>query len=245
MRRLLILGATSAIARGTARAAASRGDALFLVGRSEQKLADTAADLRVRGASNVHTYVADLNDTSKHAELLEAAEQAMGGLDTVLVAQGVLTDQAAAQRDYTLVEQDFRTNFLSAASLLTLVANRFEQQRRGSIAVITSVAGDRGRASNYVYGSSKAALIAFTSGLRGRLSHAGVQVLDVRPGFVDTPMTAHVKKNGLFAKPEDVGAAIYRGIERQKDVIYVPWFWRLIMRAIREVPERIFKRMKI
>jgi short-subunit dehydrogenase len=245
VRRILILGATSAIARGTARSAASRGDALFLVGRSEKKLADTAADLKTRGASAVHTFVVDLNDTARHAEVVATAEREMGGLDTVLVAHGVLTDQAAAEREYSVLERDFQTNFLSAASLLTVVANRFEQQTKGSIAVITSVAGDRGRASNYVYGSAKAALIAFTSGLRGRMARVGVNVLDVRPGFVDTPMTAHVKKGPLFAQPDAVGAAIYKAIVSQKDVIYVPWFWRLIMRIIREVPERIFKKMKI
>jgi decaprenylphospho-beta-D-erythro-pentofuranosid-2-ulose 2-reductase len=245
VRRFLIFGATSAIARGAARVAAAHGDTLFLVGRSKQKLDDTAADLKVRGAAAVHSLVADLNDLPRHAEIIQEADRTMGGIDTVLVAHGILTDQAAAQRDFQVFAQDLQTNYTSAASLLTIIANRFEERRAGTIAVITSVAGDRGRSTNYVYGATKAALIAFTSGLRGRLSHSGVQVLDIRPGFVDTPMTAHIPKTKLFAHPDAVGRAIYRAIERGKDVIYVPWFWRLIMHGIKGIPESIFKRLKI
>jgi decaprenylphospho-beta-D-erythro-pentofuranosid-2-ulose 2-reductase len=245
VRRFLILGATSAIARGTALAAAERGDALFLVGRTAKKLEETAADLKVRGASSVHTLAVDLDDSSRHAQIVAEAERALGGLDTVLIAHGVLTDQPSAERDFNVVEQDFQTNFLSAASLLTVLANRFEELKIGSIAVITSVAGDRGRASNYAYGASKAALAAFTSGIRNRLGKTGVQVLDVRPGFVDTPMTAHLPKSKLSAKPEAVGREIYAALGTKKDVIYVPWFWRIIMRGVREVPEMLFKRMKL
>jgi short-subunit dehydrogenase len=126
-----------------------------------------------------------------------------------------------------------------------LVGNRFEAQKKGAIGVITSVAGDRGRQSNYIYGAAKAGLIAFTSGLRGRLFPAGVSVTDIRPGFVDSPMTAQVKKNPLFAQSEPVGRAIYTAIDRQKNVVYVPWFWRFIMLIIRSIPESVFKKLKI
>ncbi len=245
MKRILIAGATSAIARGFARAAAERGDALFLVGRSEQKLSDTAADLKVRGSPTVGTFVMDLRDTARFPELISAADKAMGGLDTLLVAHGTLPDQAASQKDTALLQRDLATNFTSAAELLALVANRFEEKKAGAIGVITSVAGDRGRQSNYIYGSAKAGLIAFASGLRGRLLPAGVSVTDIRPGFVDSPMTAHLPKSPLFAQADAVGRAIYRAVDRRKNVVYVPWFWRFIMMIIKMVPEPIFKKMKI
>ncbi len=244
MRKFLLVGATSAIARGVARMAAERGDALFLVGRSESKVNAEAADLRVRGAK-VGTFIMDLTDLSKHVELLDAAEKAMGGLDTVLIAHGTLTDQTVAQKDVGVLETEFQTNFLSSAALLTHIANRFEARRAGSIAVITSVAGDRGRQSNYVYGSAKAALSAFLSGLRNRLAKANVDVIDIRPGFVDTPMTASVPKNPLFAQPDAVGRSIYKAIEKRRSVVYLPWFWALIMFAVRSVPEPLFKKLKL
>jgi decaprenylphospho-beta-D-erythro-pentofuranosid-2-ulose 2-reductase len=130
-------------------------------------------------------------------------------------------------------------------ALMTLLANRFEEQRAGCIAVISSVAGDRGRGSNYVYGSAKAAVTAFSAGLRARMTKAGVSVVTVKPGFVDTPMTAAVKKGPLFAKPDKVGKRIYEAMLKGEDVVYVPWFWSPIMLIIRSVPERIFKKTKL
>lgn len=245
MRRIIIFGATSAIAQGFARQAATRGDALFLVGRSAEKLAAVADDARVRGASSVHTAVADLDETARHGPLVQDAERALGGLDGALVAHGTLTDQAAAQRDFAVVRREVHTNFLSAASILTIVANHFEEKRAGTIAVISSVAGDRGRQSNYVYGAAKAALTTFLSGLRSRLAPSGVAVVTVKPGLVDTPMTAHLPKNALFAKPDDVGRRIYRALERGEDVVYVPFFWACVMLLVRSVPERVFKRLKL
>jgi len=129
--------------------------------------------------------------------------------------------------------------------LLTLLANRFEAQRHGTLAVIGSVAGDRGRQSNYVYGTAKGALAIFLQGLRNRLHPAGVRVLTVKPGFVDTPMTASFKKGPLWAAPEAVAAAIVAAVERGRDVIYTPWFWWGIMTLIKLVPERVFKKLKL
>lgn len=245
MKKILIAGATSAIARAFARTAAEKGDALFLVARSEPRLQETAADLKVRGAASVGTFVMDLRDTARFVELIAAAEKAMGGLDTLLIAHGTLTDQDAAQTDMVLLDREMATNFTSAAALMTLVANKFEANKAGSIGVITSVAGDRGRQKNYMYGAAKAGLIAYASGLRGRLLPAGVSVTDIRPGFVDTPMTAGVPKGPLFAQADSVGRSIYRSIEKRKDVVYVPGFWRFIMMIIKSVPEPIFKRLKI
>lgn len=245
MRKVLILGATSAIAQETAKLFAADGDRLFLVARNAPRLAAVAQDLRVRGAEKVGQRVADLNDTAQHAGLLTEAASSLGGLDTVLIAHGTLSDQQACERDYALAERELRTNFLSAVSLLTHVANRFEQQGHGSIAVISSVAGDRGRRSNYVYGAAKGGLTVFLQGLRHRLRAHGVQVLTVKPGFVDTPMTRELKKGLLWVGPQAIARGIHQALGRRRDVVYLPWFWRGIMAALRALPEPLFTRLNI
>jgi decaprenylphospho-beta-D-erythro-pentofuranosid-2-ulose 2-reductase len=213
----------------------------FLVARSKDKLTAVAQDLLVRGALRVDMIVTDLDDAQAHPQMLAVATSQMGTIDLALLAHGVLGDQTAAERDYAVAEQVLVTNFLSAVSLLTWLANYCESQGRGTLAVISSVAGDRGRKSNYVYGASKAGLDAFLSGLRNRCYRAGVQVLTIKPGFVATPMTAHIPKNRLFATPEQVAAGILNAVRTRKDVVYVPWFWRPIMTIIKAIPERVFK----
>jgi len=156
-----------------------------------------------------------------------------------------LPDQRECERSVAKTLEAFQTNAISTIALLTEIANRFEARGRGVIAVISSVAGDRGRQSNYVYGAAKGAVNIFTQGLRNRLAKKGVAVVTIKPGFVDTPMTAHLPKNALFASPEYVGARIFKAIERREDVVYVPWFWFFIMTLIRHVPERIFKRLNL
>jgi short-subunit dehydrogenase len=245
MRRVVIFGATSAIAEATARIFASNGDRLCLVGRRPERLDPIAADLRVRGAPQVEVLVADLNETDRHPSLLDEAIARLGGVDTALIAHGSLGDQARCQTDWKAAELELRTNFLSAASLLGTIANHFEKQRSGAVAVISSVAGDRGRQSNYVYGAAKAGLTAFTSGVRNRLAPLGITVVTVKPGFVDTPMTAHLAKGPLFARPEQVARGIHRALVRRRDVVYLPWFWRPIMAIVRAIPEAIFKRLRL
>ena len=245
MTNVLIVGATSAIAHETAKHFAAAGDRLFLVARNAEKLATVANDLSVRGAAQVETFVLDVNDFDRHQEMLRAAEDALGPLDVVLIAHGVLPDQKAAEQDVSLALDAFKTNALSVIALLTPIANTFEKRGRGTIAVISSVAGDRGRQSNYVYGAAKAAVTAFLSGLRNRLYRAGVQVITIKPGMVDTPMTAHMRKGPLFASPEKVGEDIYNAILKGKDVVYTPWYWRIIMKVIVHIPESIFKRLKL
>ena len=242
MRKVLIVGATSAIAEETARLFAKDRDRLFLVGRNESKLISLSRDLALRGAEQVDYAVLDLIRTDLHPEVIGKALQKMGGLDTVLIAHGSLPDQKACQASYETTLREIETNLLSVLSFLTLLGNFFEKQGSGTIAVISSVAGDRGRMSNYVYGSSKAALNAFLSGLRGRLYKAGVQVTTIKPGFVDTPMTAEFKKGFLWASSESVGKGIYRAIQKKKTVVYLPGFWRLIMLVIRAIPENFFRR---
>ncbi|TDU28706.1 short-subunit dehydrogenase [Panacagrimonas perspica] len=246
MRKVLIVGATSAIAESVAREFARREDRLFLVGRRPQALAAIADDLKLRGAPMVQFRVQDANDISAHAELIESASVAMGGLDTVLIAHGTLPDQAACAASVERTLAEYQTNALSQISLCTLIANRFESQGNGTLAVISSVAGDRGRQSNYVYGSAKAAVTAFTSGLRQRLHGKGVHVITIKPGFVDTPMTAAFDKRGpLWASADSVAKTIVRGMIAGKPVIYAPWFWWGIMQIIRNIPERIFRGLKL
>lgn len=245
MRKVLIVGATSAIAEAVARLFAAQGDLLYLAGRRAEALETLAADLRVRGAARVQTETMDANDIQRHAALLDNADAALGGLDTVLVAHGTLSDQAACQQSVALTFQELHTNALSVIALLTLVANRFEAQRSGTIAVISSVAGDRGRQSNYVYGTAKAAVSTFLSGLRQRLHQSGVQVLTIKPGFVDTPMTREFPKGLLWAKPERVARDIVRAMEKGKNVIYTPGFWLLIMRFIKAIPEMLFVKIQL
>jgi short-subunit dehydrogenase len=245
MRRILIVGATSAIAEASARLFASRGDALFLVGRGESRLQAIAEDLKVRGAALAETFVLDARAMDRFPALVQNATQRLGGLDAALIAHGTLSDQAACQRSVELLREEFDINAISVMALCTLLAQQFETEGRGVIAVISSVAGDRGRQSNYVYGSAKAAVTAFTSGLRQRLYPKGVRVLTIKPGFVSTPMTAAFKKGVLWATPAKVAADIVRAMDRRSSVIYTPWFWRPIMWVIRSVPETVFRRLRL
>ena len=244
-RRVLILGATSAIAHETARRYARQGAALALAARDAGKLAANAADLRARGASDVHEVLFDASDFGRHAPAIAEASRALGGLDVALVAYGTLPDQEAVATDAAAAVEAFRLNATSVVSVLTLLGAQFEAQRSGVIGVVSSVAGDRGRPSNYVYGAAKGAVSLFAQGLRGRLATAGVRVVTVKPGFVDTPMTAGVAKNPLFASAEAVGGRIYRALEGRGDVVYTPGFWRPVMAGIRAVPERVFKRLNL
>jgi decaprenylphospho-beta-D-erythro-pentofuranosid-2-ulose 2-reductase len=243
MRRILILGATSAIAEATARIFAKQGDALFLVGRCAERLAAIGDDLRLRGASLALVHCQDLTDDSKHEQILDRATAGMGGLDMALIAYGTLSDQARSESSIDALKSEFQTNAVSVMSLCTVLANRFEAQRHGVIGVISSVAGDRGRRSNYVYGAAKAALTAFTSGLRQRLYRKGVRVVTIKPGFVDTPMTAAFPKGALWASPQSVGAQIARALVRGSPVLYTPRYWRAVMWAVRCIPETIFRQL--
>ena len=245
MRHILIVGATSAIAEATARQFAKDGDRLYLAARNQERLAAMAVDLQTRGATQVGSMVLDANDTTKHADLIRQAETTMGGLDTLLVAHGTLSDQKACQASFDETLKELQTNCLSVISLLTRVANLFEEQKHGTIVVISSVAGDRGRQSNYVYGTAKAAVSIFLPGLRNRLYRSGVTVITIKPGFVDTPMTASFRKGILWASPAQIGDGIYRTIQGKRNVVYLPWFWKYIMVVIRLMPENFFKRMKL
>jgi decaprenylphospho-beta-D-erythro-pentofuranosid-2-ulose 2-reductase len=244
---ILIIGASSAIAQAVAKIYAEQGARLFLVARDPARLDVIAADLRVRGALQVDTLAADLLDHDRHPEIIEAAMDALPELDVALIAHGVLPDQPACEVSASKSVAMIDVNFISVVSLLTPLANRFAERGSGSIAVISSVAGDRGRQSNYVYGAAKSGLDAFLQGLRNRLNKSGVHVLTIKPGFVATPMTAHIEGRGgaLWASAESVAAGIVKAIEKDRDVVYLPPFWALIMLIIRSIPERIFKRLSL
>src|SRR6266487_984130 len=241
--RVLMIGATSAIAHETAKCFAQDGAELFLVARSAEKLKVIGNDLKVRGAKRIETFVLDVNDLDRHQEMVETAIRTLAGLDMVLISHGTLADQQKCEKSVTETLKEFTTNCTSVISLLTILADYFEQQKRGCIAVVSSVAGDRGRRSNYVYGAAKGAVSIFLQGLRSRLSTSGVTVVTVKPGIVDTPMTAALKKGLLFAQPAKVGKGIYKAMMKGKEVVYLPWFWRPIMAVVRSLPEPIFKKM--
>ena len=245
MKRILIIGATSAIAEHCARIWAARGDALHLVARNEQHVQVIASDLKVRGASEVTTYVTDLNDMDKHEELLDVADAVIGSIDVVLIAHGTLSNQKSCELSVHETLAEIQTNALSTISLLTVIANRFEAKKSGSICVISSVAGDRGRASNYVYGSAKAMVTAFTSGLRQRLHKSKVSVVTVKPGFVDTPMTSEFKKGLLWVRPYAIAALIVQAIDKKKAEVYAPTYWRYVMLIIRLIPNSIFSKVRL
>lgn len=245
MAHRLIFGATSSIAEATSRLFATDGDSLFLVARNHDKLQIVAEDLRVRGASRVFTTVSDARDFDMHQQLLADAWSALGSVDTVLIAHGTLPDQKACETSFDELRHEFETNALGVMSVVTHAANRLEQQGSGTLCVISSVAGDRGRQSNYVYGAAKGAVSIFLQGLRNRLYSSGVRVLTVKPGFVDTPMTRDFAKNRLWVTPDRVAAGIYKAILKNKDIVYLPWFWTPIMWLICRIPERIFKRLSL
>jgi decaprenylphospho-beta-D-erythro-pentofuranosid-2-ulose 2-reductase len=245
MKKNLIVGANSAIAEETARLLATRGDQFYLLGRSAERLKTLADDLKIRGAANVGFAVFDANDFPEHELAIAAAVAAMDGIDIALIAHGTLGDQKASERDVALTLRELNTNAISVISLLTLLANYFEARRQGTIAVIGSVAGDRGRQSNYVYGTAKAAVSVFLQGLRNRLFAVGVSVVTIKPGFVDTPMTRDFKKGLLWASPRKIASGIVQAIDKRASIVYLPGFWRYLMLIIRLVPESIFRRLKL
>lgn len=234
---VVILGATSGIAHEVAKLYASAGASLFLVARDEAKLNAVASDLRVRGAYDVDMFVADLADRSHDAEIAAS----VASPDVVLIAHGTLPDQRGIDTDAIAQVDAFELNATSVIALAAHFANVLERNRKGTLAVIGSVAGDRGRRSNYVYGAAKAAIHAYCEGLRGRLAEAGVRVVVIKPGWVDTPMTSAIKKNPLFASAASVAKGIQRAIASGRGVAYLPGYWRWISLIVQLLPSKFVK----
>lgn len=245
MSNILILGATSAIAKHTTRLLAADGHTLYLVARNNDKLAAIKQDMLVRGATEVSYENLDLAEVSQHEPLIQRAISKMGNIDIVFIAYGTLSDQAHSIESYENTLKELQINCLSVISLLTILANIMEQQQSGSIVVISSPSGDRGRQSNYIYGTAKGALSIFLQGLRNRLAKSRVHVLTIKPGFVDTPMTKDFKKGLLWVGPEIISKGIYNALKKKKESVYLPFFWQYIMLVIKFIPEKIFKHLKL
>lgn len=243
--RVLVIGATSAIAEAVTRLYATRGAALYLLARDRDRGEAIARDLVVRGAIEARAGILDVSDFAAHAPAIKAAWAAFDGFDVALIAHGTLPDQAHCDIDVDYALREFAINGTSTIALASHIARRLEAQSSGTLAVISSVAGDRGRASNYLYGSAKAAVSAYTSGLRQRLGARGLNVVTIKPGFVDTPMTAAFKKGALWAKPDRIARGIVHAIDKRRSVVYLPRFWWAIMAVIRSIPEFVFRRIKL
>ncbi len=242
---VLLIGATSSISRALAHQMAQEGTALHLVARDRTEVERVAQDIAIRYQSPISWDTIDAFDYEGHKELVPKAIALLGSLDGVVVSLGELGDQEEAQADFDLAQRIIHSNYTGVASMLTYVANYLEQQKKGFIIGISSVASDRGRQSNYIYGSAKGALSLFLQGMRSRLAKSDVHVMTVKPGFVDTKMT--FGKSGMFlvASPQQIAKAISKALSQKKNVIYAPWFWQGIMLIIRSIPESIFKKLKL
>ena len=244
--RVAIFGATSAIAAEVAHVYAGRGARVFLAGRNPEKLRALVAALGGAGGGGVVAGAREVDFTAPGAAdaAVAAAVDALGGqLDVAVIAHGLLGDQIESERDFAEAERILAANFVSVVALLVPLGNHFEVVGGGSIAVMSSVAGDRGRPRNYTYGAAKGALNIYLQGLRTRLWSRGVRVQTLKLGPVDTPMTTTHKKTLLFASDKTAAAGIVAAIDAGRAEAYVPWFWRPIMAVVRRLPERVFQRL--
>lgn len=240
----LVIGATSTIARAFARQAAARGDSLLLAGRDMGELELIAADCQFRGAPLAEAIAFDARDASTFDPIVKRGAATEGTL-SVAVFVGSMPDQADIDADPALVDGTITDSFTGPARLLTMLAPLMEERGAGTIAGVGSVAGDRGRLGNYVYGASKAGFHAYLSGLRNRLGRSGVHVITVKPGTVDTAMTWGLEKLPFVAPPDKIASDILRAADKKKDIVYTPLIWWPIMTIIRTIPERVFKKMEI
>lgn len=246
MAKIVIFGATSAIAYETAKCFANKKSEILLLGRDMIKLDILAADLCARSPKAIiKTGHFDAIEMKEHEAVFDSALAELGSIDAALIAFGSLPDEKATEKNISLLQHEYTTNATAVISIASVVANYFEEQNAGTLAVISSVAGDRGRQSNYIYGSAKAAVSAFLQGLRNRFGKTPVKIITIKPGMVDTPMTAHLKKGLLFASARTVGEGIFDAMTRGKEIVYLPGYWRLVMFIVKHIPESIFKKLSL
>ena len=245
MKNLLILGATSGIARAYINRVADRFEKIVLVARDAGRLEQLASHVTTISSATVSTIESDLSDSSKHKELVAAVINQAGSIDCALISYGQLTDQSRCIEDAEYAMAQFNLNGTSTISLSLQIARQMSTQKSGTLAVIGSVAGDRGRRSNYCYGAAKSAVESFLAGLRSDMQKHNVHVLTIKPGFVDTPMTSDIKKGALWASADKVAGDIDTAIHKRKNLLYTPWFWRYIMLVIKSIPEFIFKKLPL
>lgn len=243
---LLVLGANSLIAQAAAVKFAGKGSEIIFAGRNAEELEKTANDFSIRYKTKCSALHFDALDYSCHKKFLEDVLARLPKLDNVLIAFGYLGTQEKAQADFNEAQKIIDTNYTGVVSICELIAAEFESRKKGTICVISSVAGDRGRQSNYMYGSAKAGLTAYLSGLRSRMFKSGVNVITVKPGFVDTPMTYGMPlPKPLVASPLKVGSDIYKAMKNEKSIVYTPFYWKWIMLIVKSIPEFIFKKLKL
>lgn len=240
----IILGATSSMARALARALADRGDAVLLAGRDTEDLQRLADDCKLRGAPWAEAIAFDARKPATFQPILDRAGWERGAINAAVFV-GSMPAQSEIDADPSLIDGTVTDNFAGPARFLQMLAPRIEARGAGCVVGVCSVAGDRGRIGNYVYGAAKAGFATYLSGLRNRLTRAGGHVVTVKPGFVDTGMTWGIEGMFLVASPDKVAADILTAVEKRRNVIYTPFFWRYIMLIIRTIPERIFKKMSI
>ena len=245
MKTIMVFGATSAIAQAYVSRVAPRCERVVLLARDAKKLDQVSSHIEAISEATVVTHAVDLAETDKHEQLISQVFDGIDSVECVLIAYGVLTDQERCNTDTAYMLEQFNLNGTSTISLASLIGRELEQRASGTLAVIGSVAGDRGRQSNYCYGSAKASVESFLSGLRGYLSKSGVNVLTIKPGFVDTPMTRDFKKGLLWASADKVAKDIDSAVQKRRSVLYTPWFWRYIMLVIKSIPEFIFRKLPL
>jgi short-subunit dehydrogenase len=246
MQNIVIVGATSRMAELCARHWATQGANILLAGRNRAHLDTIAQDLRVRGAATADWVMFDADERQAPAELLADAKAKLSRVDIVLIAHGWLPDQYLCENDLDLARRALEVNGMSACLVAEAFAGLLEKQRAGRLAIIGSVAGDRGRQSNYIYGAAKGLVDRYAQGLRNRLYPHGVTVTLIKPGPTDTPMTTHLREAGARLAPvKRVVLDIITGIDRGRGVVYTPWLWRIIMGVIVHIPEFVFKRLKL
>ncbi len=241
---LLILGANSDVAQEIAKIFAQREQAdLALASRNLPLLEKSCTDLQIRYGVKAKPFLFNATDYEAHRAFYDSLDPKPDGL---VLAFGYLGDQSSAEQDFQEARKIIDTNFTGAVSILEIIAADFAQRRQGFIIALSSVAGERGRQSNYIYGAAKGALTVYLSGLRNRLYKDKVRVISVLPGMIRTKMTAHLDlPERLSADPEEIAADIYIGYKKGKDIIYSKWYWRLIMAVIKSIPEKLFKKMNL
>jgi decaprenylphospho-beta-D-erythro-pentofuranosid-2-ulose 2-reductase len=242
---VLVFGANSAICHEVLKLYALEGANFFLVGRNQEKLQAVSTDLVARGGAVLGVASYDFNEWQKHDAIVMQARQSMGKIDVALVAHGTLPDQSKSETSSALVKSCMDDNFVSVAIIAQAVAQQLAQQTSGTLAVVSSVAGDRGRKSNYTYGAAKAGIDTLLQGLQGRFSGSHVKIVNIKPGMVISPMTSEMRHSAIWSTPERVAPGIYQAIAKGAKVYYVPGYWRLIMLIIRLLPTAILAKLPI
>lgn len=245
MKNILIIGANSAIARSTAMIYAEQGDHLYLFAQNREILEKNKSDLEIRTGSKIDTVGLDIYQLEQLEKDFGDCFKSSGGIDIVLISYGSLPDQNDCEFDNEKIEKELYVNGISGIKICNIIAKLMLEQGHGKLGVITSVAADRGRKSNYIYGAAKAVLDTYVEGLRARLNDNGIHVITIKPGFVDTPMTKDFKKGPLWVSPDYVAKKIVLAFEKNKDIVYIPWIWFFIMQIIKNIPATIMKKLPL